>query len=147
MRVEEIKQEDADKYFGYVYKITNTVTDEYYIGKKQFQYLRTVKLTVKKQKELNTRKKSIKVVKESDWRDYYGSSSSLTNDIEKYGKECFIREVLVLCLTKRELTYNEVKQQFKYEVLEDSKSYNQNILGKFWKQPNQECLNETSETK
>jgi len=133
MKQEDITLEQAEKYFGFIYKITNTKTGQFYIGKKNFKTSTTIKLTLEQRKELNTRKHSIIKIKESDWRNYYGSCVGLTEDIKALGEESFEREVLCLCMTQRDLTYQEVKHQFQYNVLEDKNSYNLNILGKFWK--------------
>jgi uncharacterized protein YqgQ len=39
----------------------------------------------------------------------------------------------MICSTQMELTYQEVKHQFKYEVLEKEEFLNGNILGRFYK--------------
>ena len=39
----------------------------------------------------------------------------------------------MICYSQMELTYQEVKHQFKYEVLEKDEYLNQNILGRFYK--------------
>jgi uncharacterized protein YqgQ len=43
------------------------------------------------------------------------------------------REILLICYSATELTYQEVKHQFKYEVLEKENYLNANILGRFYK--------------
>ena len=105
--------------FGFIYKITNKLNGKYYIGKKQYFF---------KRKEHN----SIVYV-ESDWKNYWGSSKILLNDFKEFGKDNFSREILCVCYSKQELTYKEVFYLFKYDVLNDEKSYNDNILGKFYK--------------
>ena len=105
--------------FGFIYKITNLKTNQYYIGKKNYFFKR--------------REKKAIIFVESDWKTYYGSSDLLTADIKKLGKENFKREILEVCYSKAELSYKEVYYLFKYDVLSDTKSYNQNILGKFYK--------------
>ena len=91
------------------------------------------KLT-KKEKLLpeNKRKRFKRVIKETDWITYWGSSDELKQDIEKLGIENFKREILCFCSTKMNLSYYEVHYQFKYDVLFND-SYNKNILGKFYK--------------
>ena len=43
------------------------------------------------------------------------------------------KTILKVCPTKRNLTYEEAKHLFIYEVLEDENSINENILGSFYK--------------
>lgn len=119
--------------FGYIYLITNILTNKFYIGKKQLSSNRKAKLT-KKEKLLpeNKRKRFKRVIKETDWLTYWGSSDELKQDIEKLGIGNFKREILCFCSTKMNLSYYEVHYQFKYDVLFKD-SYNKNILGKFYK--------------
>ena len=105
--------------FGFIYKTTNLKTNQYYIGKKNYFFKR--------------REKNSIVFVESDWKTYYGSSDLLKSDIKKYGVDNFKREILEVCYSKAELSYREVVHLFKAEVLQDKNSYNQNILGKFYK--------------
>lgn len=112
---------DYTGYYGFVYLITNTVNNKKYIGRKYFTKAGTKQVKGKKKK---TRK-------ESDWLDYYGSSPRLLEDIEKYGKENFTREIIRLCKTRGECNYWEVKLQFEHKVLESDQYYNDNIAVKF----------------
>ena len=105
--------------FGFIYKITNTKTQQYYIGKKNYFFKK--------------REKKAIVFVESDWKTYYGSSEALTKDINTLGKEHFKREILEVCYSKGELSFKEVAHLFKNDVLTDEKAYNSNILGKFYK--------------
>jgi len=114
-----------EEFESFVYLITrlNYIEEPnrpiYYIGKKVF---------------FNKLKGGVK--KESDWQDYYGSSKDLQEDIKKYGKHNFKREILYLCRTRGESGYLEVKEQIERDVLsEDSLYYNKNILGKYFKSP------------
>jgi hypothetical protein len=96
----EYKEEiNESEYFGFVYKIENLSNGMFYIGKKQFQFKRKVKL--------KTRKNKITKIKKSDWEDYWGSSKELLQDIKILGKENFKRVILRLCKTKSEQTYYE----------------------------------------
>lgn len=77
---------------------------------------------------------------DSDWKMYYGSSKYLLDDVEKYGKDNFEREILHICYSKSEATWLEVVEQIERRVLKVDKSmpckkvyYNSNILGKFYK--------------
>lgn len=127
-------QQFGDKAIGFVYKITNTKTGKFYIGKKILES-RTKKLLTKKEqaewvKPGRVPKKKL-VVKESDWQSYWGSSKILQADV-KISKEGFVREVLRICHSKRELSYYETFYQFEYKVLHTD-TYNENILGRFFR--------------
>lgn len=105
-------------YIGFVYEITNTINGRRYFGKKLFFFSKT--------KIIKGKKKKVK--SESDWKDYYSSSPTLQEDVEKIGKENFKREILYLCKNKGTMTYLESKLQFVHEVLErPNEFYNQYI--------------------
>ena len=73
------------------------------------------------------------IIKESDWKTYYGSAQEIKDSIKQYPKERITRVVLRLCKTKKELTYYECKYLFDYNVLEPNSGFiNDNILGKFY---------------
>ena len=128
---------DPSQYEGYIYMTTNLETGRSYIGKKNFFHKTNVKLGKKELAALpitRGRTKQTKlVVKSSDWKTYYGSSQEIKEDLKKYPKDKFVRVILKLCKTKKELTYFECKYLFQYGVLEDSTKWiNDNILGKFY---------------
>ena len=114
--VEELPQDVV----GFVYIITNTTNDRQYIGKKLAKFSRT-KPPLKGKK--NRRRTKV----ESDWRDYYGSSDELNEDIKRIGRDSFKREILFYCYSKSELSYIEAREQFNYRVLESDKYYNGHI--------------------
>ena len=105
---------------GFVYIITNTTNNKKYIGKKLAKF----KIT---KPPLKGRKNKRRGTKESDWREYYGSSDSLNEDIEKIGKDKFTREILFYCKNKSELSYIEAREQFNHKVLESEDYYNGHI--------------------
>ena len=117
---------------GFVYKITNTQNDKFYIGKKVFFITRKMKISNREKKKTETMKRFKYVSKESDWKTYYGSCQELKDDINKSDKSLFKREILQFCKTKKGITYLELEYQIRYNVLENN-SYNNNILGKFYK--------------
>lgn len=123
---------------GFVYKITNTETGKFYIGKKDLYHSRKTKISKREKVSTGTRKVFKRVVKESDWLSYYGSSKDLKDDIEKLGKEKFKREILELCCSKKYLSYCELKHQILNDVLVKD-SYNGNIMGKFYSRDMQNC--------
>ena len=114
--VEELPQDVV----GFVYIITNTTNDRQYIGKKLAKFRRS-------RPPLKGRKNKRRTKVESDWRDYYGSSDELNEDIERIGKDSFKREILFYCYSKSELSYIEAREQFNYRVLESDKYYNGHI--------------------
>ena len=117
--------------FGFIYQTTHLPTGKKYIGKKSLIYNLKKKLG-KKEKALwegKGRPPTFKrVLKESDWKTYYGSHSF----IKDANKEDLERKILQVAYNKKELTYLECKYQFVLEVLEDKKYLNDNILGKFY---------------
>ena len=117
--------DDVGDYFGFVYLITNKSNQRQYIGRKYFWSFR--KPPGKKRK----------VKQESDWKKYYGSCPELKEDIKKYGKEFFSREILSLYTTKGTCNFEETKQLFLNNVLSEALDdgspayYNSNILGRY----------------
>jgi len=114
--VEELPQDVV----GFVYIITNTTNDRQYIGKKLAKFSRT-------KPPLKGKKNKRRTKVESDWKDYYGSSDELNEDIVQLGKDNFKREILFYCYSKSELSYIEAREQFNYKVLESDKYYNGHI--------------------
>lgn len=108
---------------GFVYLITNLITKRKYIGKKLFWFSKTSYKTVTL-KNGTKKKKKIRSKTESDWKEYYGSSTELSSDIEKLGKENFSREILFYCESKGECSYVEAREQFQRKVLESTDYYN-----------------------
>lgn len=122
--------------FGFVYRITNLTNGKFYIGKKQLLSQTNVKLGKKEKAALPTQRgrtpsKKL-VVKESNWKDYWGSCKPLLEDIKKLGPEKFKREILMLCYNKKMLTYWEVSYQIKEDVLLRD-TYNETILSHYYK--------------
>jgi hypothetical protein len=106
-----------DEYEGFVYLITNLTDNKKYIGKKLARF-KTSKPPLKGKK--NRRRGN----KESDWRDYWGSSDRLQADVENIGKDNFTREILYFCTSRAEMSYLEAKEQFDRRVLETDEYYN-----------------------
>jgi hypothetical protein len=122
---EVFESDHIQDHFGFVYHIHCIPTGRSYIGRKYFWSFR-------KKKGASRRSKS-----ESDWKKYYGSCPELKEDVKKYGKEIFNREILSLHSAKSECNYEETKQLFLNNVLKESLDdgtpayYNSNILGRY----------------
>ena len=127
----EFLSEEIQDYAGFVYCITNDITRKKYIGKKVFK-------TVRMLPPLKGKKRRRKVIKESNWKEYWGSSKYLDADIKKYGKIAFSRVILSLHENKTELNYAELVTQIKLNVLDsvdsegNRKFYNENIARIFY---------------
>jgi len=114
------KDLNPKKLYGFVYEIHNLDNNKRYIGKKFFWERKTF------QKNLKRRKKLV----ESDWKNYYGSSDLLLEDVLDIGADRFERTILRLCKTKSECSYFEAKYQFERGVLESNDYYNAWIMVK-----------------
>lgn len=120
-----LTEEDVEEYVGMVYLLENTENGRLYVGKKFFH----------KKKTYQVKKKKKKKTVQSDWKDYYGSSKELLEDIEKIGKDKIKRTVLHLCKSKTQCSYYEMKEQVEREVLLREDYYNAfvgcKVSGKF----------------
>ena len=122
--------------FGFIYKITNTLTNQYYVGKKFLHH--SVKRKIgKKEKALiegkGRRPDFERMSKESDWKTYFSSSEVIKEDVKQNGSDHYKREIIQFAYSKKELSYLEVYFQFKYDVLRDPLSITDNISGKWFK--------------
>lgn len=105
---------------GFIYKIINLKTEEYYIGKKSLYSTRTLP-------PLKGYSRKRKVTKQSDWLNYKSSSKTV--------KDWIYTDKIILkwCYSKKELTYEEIRALMCNYALEDPKCLNENISGKFFK--------------
>ena len=119
---------------GFIYIMTAIIDGKSvaYIGKKNF-FANIKKPMGKKALAMSTDKRLKKYTRElkPDFMKYY-SSNKILKDAHKAGVT-IKREILMICYSAMELTYQEVKHQFKYEVLEKEEYLNANILGRFYK--------------
>ena len=100
---------DSDDWFGFLYRIIEVPTGMEYVGKKQFgRHLR-----VKVKGRVNKKK----VIKESDWKTYTGSSVRLNEAIKINGHDKYRFEIVSLHKTRASLVYAEVRLQINEEVL------------------------------
>ena len=123
---------DIGDNYGFVYRITCRTTNRAYIGRKYFWQKR-------KPRPDNSGRKRRRVTSESNWRNYYGSCPELTEDVKKYGRDAFAREILSLHITPGRVNYEETRQLFLNNVLTESLTdgtpafYNSNILGRYYR--------------
>lgn len=95
-----IGEVDPDVYYGFVYLITNTITDRKYIGRKFYH-------TYRKKKR----------VKESNWKVYAGSCRPLQEDIQRLGKDKFTFEIICNYKTRGGVVSGEAHFQTDNDVL------------------------------
>ena len=124
---DHIKDEDIpENAVGFIYMIEHIPTGKYYIGKKNLKAKRTLP-------PLKGKKRKRKVIKESDWRKYMSSNQWIKEEVSNGGEEDFKKKILQFCYSAKSLTYYELYWQFKYNVLADENSLNDNLLGKFFR--------------
>lgn len=115
---------------GFIYEvkflgIDNSIYN--YYGKKSLQFK-----TRKKPTKASGKKRIIKGVKESDWKEYFGSSYNVENLLNEGKIKIIEKNIIKYCFSKAELNYEETKILFIKSVLEDAYSFNENILGKYF---------------
>lgn len=109
---------------GFIYCIVNKTLNKKYIGRKILHNKKTLK-------PLKNTKRKRKLVVESSWNLYTGSSDELSKDIAL--GHTIEKEIIHLCYSKKQMSYYELKYQMMYNVLEDDTYYNSNIMGRYFK--------------
>ena len=107
--------EDA---LGFIYCITNKLTNRKYIGKKLL-------VNKKKRKPLKGRVNARRYTAESDWKTYTGSSPILNEDIKNIGKENFVFEIICFQPSKLLLAYWETKTLVDSNAIFSNDFYNE----------------------
>lgn len=102
---------------AFVYLITNTTNNMKYVGKKLAKFKTT-------KPPLKGKKNKRRGTKESDWKEYWGSSDKLLEDVAQLGHEKFTREILHYCPSRGIASYLEAREQFERRVLEKDDYYN-----------------------
>ena len=135
-QINELSDMPEPQPFGFIYEVTHIPTGRKYLGKKQLISVQNKPLGKKELAALTDKRasKKKKVIKESDWKTYYGSNPEIKSLI-KEGKQLeFKREILIFVPTKKLLTYYENKFLFINEVIEPHTNYiNDNIEGRYFK--------------
>lgn len=95
---DEIVDTVPEGMYGFVYQITDPASNVSYIGKKFFWSRKTIQRNKKKKR----------IVVESDWKNYIGSSERFKNYTKEFIHE-LDRKILFLCTSKTECAYLETK--------------------------------------
>lgn len=137
----EVTEEDLEGHFGFIYIISRVSNysgfpPKSYIGKKQLNFSKKKKLTLKELAAWNKPGKKPthkRVTSESDWKKYWGSEKELQKDVKEFGEVAFTRTIIRFCSSKKQLSYYEENTQHKYDVLSHPELfYNRNISGRYF---------------
>ena len=135
--IESIKDFPQGTY-GFIYISVHIPTNKAYLGKKSLYHNVKKKLGKKELAEqpVNRGRTSTtkQIIKESDWKTYYGSAKPILELIKLGKQKDFDRKILCIVSNKKLLTYYECKYLFQLGVLENPNDWiNDNILGKFFR--------------
>jgi len=122
--------------FGFIYEVTHIESGKKYLGRKQLISVQKKPLGKKELAELTDKRSSKKktVIKETDWKTYYGSHPEIKQMIKEGKALEFSREILMFVQTKKQLTYFEDKYLYMNEVIEPGSIYmNDSISGRFFR--------------
>lgn len=108
---------------SFIYRIIHLETGKWYIGRKGLY-----KTTYKQVKG-----KKRKVLKDSDWKDYWSSSVELQQWAQADGESKFKREILIFTETASATTYAEEAILYMTGALFDPLCLNGNIRAKIFK--------------
>ena len=108
---------NVEDYLGFVYRIDDTVTNRFYIGKKLF-------FSKVKKKPLKGKTRARRSIKESDWKTYTSSSNEINSIIEKDGKSRFKFTILSCHKSKSMINYTELYHQIMHDVLRNPNAIN-----------------------
>ena len=124
---------NPSKYFGFCYRITDTLTSKMYIGKKQYWGLAPKRTRKKPVADLGGKWQPQHWVS-TNWETYTGSCSTLNEDIAAMGYGQFKFEIISQHQCLGDLTYAEVEWLVKSDTLilrdkdGERKYYNGNIM-------------------
>ena len=129
---------------GFIYEVEHIPSGKKYLGKKVIYFETNVKIGKREIAKLKEERKAAgiggrpaakrKVIKESDWKDYYGSSEKIKKLVKNGKPSDFDKTIIQFVNSKKLLTYYETKYLFMHNVLEAEGVYiNDNILSKFYR--------------
>jgi hypothetical protein len=120
---------------GFIYKITNGKTGQYYIGKKNVASIRKRNFGKKEIAALTDKrmKRYEMITKESDWKTYRSSNKIVQDWFKDSDNDQLELRILRFCSSTKSLTYYELQEQFAHNVLADDRALNDNLLGKFFR--------------
>ncbi len=118
-----IDSQDTEGFMGFIYLIENLELGKKYIGKKLLSKAKTLKALKGKKRKRRSRV-------ESNWKEYWGSSEELQEDVVKYGVDSFTRRILRFCKTRAECSYFESKEIFACDALINPLYYNKWVSAK-----------------
>jgi lipopolysaccharide biosynthesis glycosyltransferase len=154
----ELEEVPADS-IGFVYQIECTENGKKYIGQKSFETNRKKQVLCRQKGEVvkdsngKSKKKNVREKKESNWRNYYGSSKTLQADIEKFGKENFKREILMFAKQKGQLNRMELEMQILSNCVPREDYYNEMLAtvhhgnASAWTQEEKDAINKAAKIK
>lgn len=105
------------EHLGFVYQITNLSNFKKYIGQKKMK-------SVLKRPPLKGKVNKRHCTKDTNWREYMGSSKLLLEDIATQGEHLFLFEVLQSYNDKWTLNYEEVKAIIDNDAVRNNAFYN-----------------------
>lgn len=113
-----------EEVIGFVYKITNITNNKVYYGKKLVRSVKKKKLTKAEKLIPENKRKTFKyeLSEYSGWKKYTGSNEYLNEDIKKGNK--YKKEIVKLCKSKAEMTYEELKLIICEDCLKSENCYN-----------------------
>ncbi|MGY3856863.1 hypothetical protein [Aeromonas intestinalis] len=108
-----IDESEISNYYGFIYKLTNIKTGEWYIGSKQLWSHR-------KETNKSSPKYGERVKRESDWKTYQSSSTVVSG----WPSEDVLCEVLYITSSKYAHAYREIQALIESHALRSEKSLN-----------------------
>lgn len=119
---EEFTSEMIGGRIGFVYEILDKTNGKKYLGKKKFWSKTT-------RPPLKGKKRKRKIIKESDWQSYHGSSEEVKTLVEECGTDRFERKIIHLCDSLGEMSYVEMREQIVRDVLLKPDEYYNAFVG------------------
>lgn len=124
-KVDKVKDKEFTKpMFLKRQKLQEKLDQGFFKTKKEYN-VQLILLKKEEKEHFSSRKyKTKKVKKETNWREYWGSSDIFKADVGKFGKDNYERKILICCETKGMMNYAETFLQMKYGVVFNDKAFN-----------------------